>query len=78
MYDSLLNIALNKKTAKNTKAPIIQICGLQGEISSVHLSQNGLYFAVPQRKLKIPSSISDMNTFIDTFENLYDFVISFS
>lgn len=67
-----------KKTAKNTKAPIIQICGLQGKVSSVHLSQNGLYVAATQRKLKTPSSISDMNTFIDTFESFYDFVVSFS
>ncbi|KAI8051745.1 hypothetical protein BDF21DRAFT_176510 [Thamnidium elegans] len=47
---------------------MIQISGLQAELSSIHLTGDGLYVAVPQRKIHFPYEYVDFflkkNTFI--------------
>lgn len=52
VLDVLLNIVLEDSVAKLLSAWFTQICGLQGEIASIHLAFDGLYVAISQRKLK--------------------------
>ncbi|KAI9263244.1 hypothetical protein BDA99DRAFT_509675 [Phascolomyces articulosus] len=53
---------------------IIQICDLQGQISSLHLIQKGLYVAIPQYKFGFPTSISGLESLMNTFIALKTFV----
>lgn len=50
--------------------------GLKAEISSVHLVSPGLYVAMPQYKLAFPSSIEELDKFLDCVEALTTFVVS--
>ncbi|KAG1148352.1 hypothetical protein G6F37_005760 [Rhizopus arrhizus] len=74
VLDGLLNIVMEDSIAKSLSAWFVQICGLQGEIASVHLAFNGLYVAVPQEKLKLPTSIATMSDFLGTFSSMLLFV----
>ncbi|KAG2235353.1 hypothetical protein INT48_004972, partial [Thamnidium elegans] len=74
VLDGLLNIVMEDNIAKSLSAWFVQICGLQGEIASVHLAFNGLYVAIPQGKLKFPTSIATMSDFLDTFSSMLLFV----
>ncbi|KAG0768500.1 hypothetical protein G6F26_006016 [Rhizopus arrhizus] len=74
VLDGLLNIVMEDSIAKSLSAWFVQICGLQGEIASVHLAFNGLYVAVPQGKLKFPISIATMSDFLGTFSSMLLFV----
>ncbi|ORE02122.1 hypothetical protein BCV72DRAFT_265393 [Rhizopus microsporus var. microsporus] len=65
---------MEDNTAKSLSAWFVQICGLQGEIASVHLAFNDLYVAIPQGKLKLPTSIATMGNFLDTFSSMLLFV----
>lgn len=75
VYNNLLNTAYHEAAMKAT-APIIQICELQAQTSLIYSSRNVLYIAIPQNKLKIISSISYMENFVDTPEYLYKIVVS--
>ncbi|KAI8889887.1 hypothetical protein K501DRAFT_266671 [Backusella circina FSU 941] len=61
ILDGLLNITMEESIAKSLSAWFEQICGLQGEIASVHFVFNGLYVAIPQGKLKFPTIINECN-----------------
>ncbi|CAO3628966.1 unnamed protein product [Cunninghamella blakesleeana] len=74
VLDGLLNIALNQDTAKGLSAWMIQICGLQGQISSLHLSHNGLYVTIPQFKINFPTSVSTLHSFKYSLESLMTFI----
>ncbi|CAO3649660.1 unnamed protein product [Cunninghamella blakesleeana] len=70
VLDGMLRLIINEEQASTATAWVIQLCGLQGHVSSIHLTKNGLYVAVPQCKLLFPSSISNIDVFLDTFRCL--------
>lgn len=76
VLDGLLNILMEDNIAKSLSTWFIQVCGLQGEIASVHLASNGLYVAIPQGEIKFPTSIATMNDFLETFSHMLLFVVS--
>lgn len=51
VQDGLTIIALGDKSSKECLGMVLQLSAVQGEVSSVHLFDNGSYGAVPQRKL---------------------------
>ncbi|KAG2219646.1 hypothetical protein INT45_012347, partial [Circinella minor] len=65
VLDGILGCVLDDVTAERASGWIIQICGLQGQISSLHLIRNGLYVAIPQYKLRFPTSISGLESLMD-------------
>lgn len=75
VLDGMLHAILNNEHANEASAWIIQICGLQGQTSSIHLVSDGLYVAIPQFKLQFPSSISNLHSFLDTLSGLLSFVV---
>ncbi|KAI9484137.1 MAG: hypothetical protein EXX96DRAFT_166402 [Benjaminiella poitrasii] len=70
VLDGLMNIVLDDHTANNLESWFLQICGLSAEIGSTHLAFDGLYVAVPQAKLRFPSSIATMGSFVDFLDVL--------
>ncbi|KAL9542447.1 hypothetical protein MBANPS3_008605 [Mucor bainieri] len=70
VLDGLMNIVLDDHTANKLESWFLQICGLSAEIGSTHLAFDGLYVAVPQGKLRFPSSIATMGSFVDFLDML--------
>lgn len=57
---------------KNLLTFIVQLSGSKGEISTIHIESNGLYFAIPQHKLlSFPSKFTDLEKFIDDVKALF-------
>ncbi|CAO3642147.1 unnamed protein product [Cunninghamella blakesleeana] len=74
--DGLIKIFLNDHDLKFASSWIIQISGLHGQISSIHLAESGLYVAIPQGKLSFPTSISSLDDLLDAFKTLLLFSIN--
>ncbi|KAI9491101.1 hypothetical protein BDB00DRAFT_746114, partial [Zychaea mexicana] len=62
VLDGILGCTLEDATAERASGWIIQICGLQGQISSLHLIRKGLYVAIPQYKFGFPTSTSGLES----------------
>ncbi|ORX51667.1 hypothetical protein DM01DRAFT_1375387 [Hesseltinella vesiculosa] len=52
------------------KGIAIQLMGLQGEISAVHLDDSGLYVALPRARLSFPQSVASVKRFLPTLKAL--------
>lgn len=76
VLDGLMNIVLDDHTANKLESWLLQICGLSAEIGSTHLASDGLYVVVPQAKLRFPSSIATMGSFVDFLDVLLLLTVS--
>lgn len=66
ILDNLIRSLNSKVNVDDICGYMLQICGLQGYIASIHLVKPGLYVTVHQKKIKFPTCISTLSTFIET------------
>ncbi|KAF7720694.1 hypothetical protein EC973_006480 [Apophysomyces ossiformis] len=70
ILDGLYHVILDDKVVDSSSAWIIQLYGLQGQISSVHLTNWGLYVGIPRANISFPRSIASLSEFTNTLEHL--------
>ncbi|KAG0164538.1 hypothetical protein DFQ28_008362 [Apophysomyces sp. BC1034] len=70
ILDKLLNTSLEQHAANAMMGVVIQLDGFQGEVSSIHLDQDGLYVALPRQRLQYPRSAASLRRFSDTMDAL--------
>jgi hypothetical protein len=75
VLDSLLLNTNHATEVSQSGACMMQVSGLQAELSSIHLAGDGLYVAVPQGKLCFPSLFSSLTEFSKSLRRIFLFVV---
>ncbi|KAL1925945.1 hypothetical protein VTP01DRAFT_7223 [Rhizomucor pusillus] len=74
ILDDMLRNAIEEYAHERLACWMIQIAGLVGQISSIHMVKPGSYVAVPQGKIRFPDNCMGMDELEKTLENLFLFV----
>ncbi|CAO3601374.1 unnamed protein product [Absidia cylindrospora] len=70
ILDRLLMINVDGNHTYSWKGASIQLAGLQGQISTIHLDDSGVYVMIPGSRLTFPQSLASLPRFLPTLKAL--------